>query len=361
MDPTWKHDLSDKDGKLGGLIVNRSLFSELTSILSKDESLDLCSWLANKSASYSADRATAIDFALHRSAKEQDGFSNAPRPRIPVILWKELYPTCNLMVIRPLDASVHSWAEGAGLQLFPQRVTNMEFHDRILQCDVIASKPSSTVVCLTPLIALKVSRRSSFRYLKTYEYIVKQAPKIPVANLLGILATDRITYTFMRRVPGVSLDTLWGSMGLADRDAIHQQLVESLQLLRAISRPCGNLVLGLGRPPYCLDTTRRTRMSGEQLSESDFNPFLPDQDFSAYYSSPGRAWPSYRRDYVMTHGNLHPRKIMVSRYAKDGSIKIEAILNWEMSGWYPRYWEYLMALNNVSDAQDIGLVSFPII
>ncbi|PMB65546.1 hypothetical protein BM221_008904 [Beauveria bassiana] len=37
---------------------------------------------------------------------------------------------------------------------------------------------------------------------------------------------------------------------------------------------------------------------------------------------------------VFTHGDLNPFNIMV----RDGNI--EAIIDWEFSGWYPRYWEY---------------------
>lgn len=41
---------------------------------------------------------------------------------------------------------------------------------------------------------------------------------------------------------------------------------------------------------------------------------------------------------VMTHGDLSPRNILVQ-----GS-KVVAILDWEMSGYYPEYWEYVKAL-----------------
>ncbi len=107
----------------------------------------------------------------------------------------------NFEVIRPLDASVLAWAEGAGLSSFPQQVTNRNLHDSIAQYDVIADQPSSVIVGLTPLIALKVSFRSSIRYLETFEYIVKHAPDIPVPDLLGILATEGLAYTSCGEYP----------------------------------------------------------------------------------------------------------------------------------------------------------------
>lgn len=41
---------------------------------------------------------------------------------------------------------------------------------------------------------------------------------------------------------------------------------------------------------------------------------------------------------VMTHGDFSPRNIIVQ-----GS-KVVAIVDWEMSGYYPEYWEYVKAL-----------------
>ena len=37
---------------------------------------------------------------------------------------------------------------------------------------------------------------------------------------------------------------------------------------------------------------------------------------------------------VMTHGDLHPRNIIIKNY------KIAAIIDWEHAGFYPEYWEY---------------------
>ena len=43
-----------------------------------------------------------------------------------------------------------------------------------------------------------------------------------------------------------------------------------------------------------------------------------------------------KRQYCtkFTHSDITPRNILV----KDG--KITAIVDWEMAGWYPEYWEY---------------------
>jgi aminoglycoside phosphotransferase (APT) family kinase protein len=43
-------------------------------------------------------------------------------------------------------------------------------------------------------------------------------------------------------------------------------------------------------------------------------------------------------EIVLTHGDISPRNILVQ-----GS-KVVAILNWEMSGHYPEYWDYVKTL-----------------
>jgi thiamine kinase-like enzyme len=43
-------------------------------------------------------------------------------------------------------------------------------------------------------------------------------------------------------------------------------------------------------------------------------------------------------EIILTHGDISPRNIIVQ-----GS-KVVAILDWEMAGFYPEYWEYAKAL-----------------
>jgi thiamine kinase-like enzyme len=49
---------------------------------------------------------------------------------------------------------------------------------------------------------------------------------------------------------------------------------------------------------------------------------------------------------VLTHGDLVPRNIIVR---KD---RIAVIIDWEMAGWFPEYWEYTRAWVSSWDAQE---------
>lgn len=48
---------------------------------------------------------------------------------------------------------------------------------------------------------------------------------------------------------------------------------------------------------------------------------------------------------VLTHGDLHPRNILA---IKDGrEIRVTGLIDWEVGGVYPEYWEFVKSLNTV--------------
>jgi len=46
---------------------------------------------------------------------------------------------------------------------------------------------------------------------------------------------------------------------------------------------------------------------------------------------------AHKHGIVFTHGDFGPANIII----KDG--RVAAILDWEMAGWYPDYWEFVKA------------------
>lgn len=127
-------------------------------------------------------------------------------------------------------------------------------------------------------------------------------------------------------------------------------------------RESAEAALGGGLPARCKDVRRSERVAAVQIkTEAEFNDFL--------CSEPGRSntpWinmiRSFMRDdhaIVVTHGDLHPRNIMVTRDGatsiRDHSdpvnerqdIRISSIIDWEVIGWYPDYWDLVKALNTI--------------
>ncbi|KAK3311246.1 uncharacterized protein B0T15DRAFT_388399, partial [Chaetomium strumarium] len=167
------------------------------------------------------------------------------------------------------------------------------------------------------------------------------------------------TYHFMSRAAGVTLESLWPELSTEHKISIKTQLNS---IFRALRKEHG------GRPKFggfvsaiCKDTRRNQRVSEPTIhTEAQFNDFL--------CGKPGRAPTAWittirsgmRDDHrlVMTHGDLHPRNIMVQweRGAEDGvtgkggekKIRVTALIDWEMSGWYPEYWEFVKSLSTIN-------------
>lgn len=107
----------------------------------------------------------------------------------------------------------------------------------------------------------------------------------------------------------------------------------------------------------CKDTRRAQRVSScPLLEEAAFNDFLVE-------APPRRSTPASIRmlrpvmkdDHaiVITHANLHPRNIMVELVGdvEPGQARrctVTCILDWEMAGWYPAYWEFVKAMCNAA-------------
>jgi serine/threonine protein kinase len=95
-----------------------------------------------------------------------------------------------------------------------------------------------------------------------------------------------------------------------------------------------------------------TSFLGPFKSEGDFNTTIADT-FVA--NSKGQVGPyihgmldAHKHGTVFTHGDLRPDNIIV----KDG--RVTAILDWEMAGWYPDYWEFVKAFHLEMFADDWG-------
>ncbi len=57
-------------------------------------------------------------------------------------------------------------------------------------------------------------------------------------------------------------------------------------------------------------------------------------------------------EVVMSHGDLHPSNILVE-WESSTSLVVTGIVDWELSGAYPEYWDYVKALHWVkSDLSD---------
>ena len=74
----------------------------------------------------------------------------------------------------------------------------------------------------------------------------------------------------------------------------------------------------------------------DKMTVEDMRPYLSDllsQD---------------RHRIVFTHGDIRPSNVII----RNGDLS--GIIDWEMSGWYPEYWEFTKALYNWRWQDDWG-------
>jgi hypothetical protein len=95
-----------------------------------------------------------------------------------------------------------------------------------------------------------------------------------------------------------------------------------------------------------------TKSLGPFKSVADFNSALVDIFVG---ESQGQDGPyirgmvnAHKHEIVFTHADLKADNIIV----KDG--RVAAILDWEMAGWYPEYWEFAKAFYMEHFADDWG-------
>ncbi|OAT14466.1 hypothetical protein BDBG_09484 [Blastomyces gilchristii SLH14081] len=167
--------------------------------------------------------------------------------------------------------------------------------------------------------------------------IRKHAADIPVPQPLDMLCLGGKVYAFMNPIEGRYLDKLWPDLSSTDRFSIQDQLDARFENLRSLPLP--SKYLGGGNPPQCIDCRMWKRKSCFSLGIADLarNHMLSSSD------------PCFLRINVLilTHGDLHPRNILAINDEERGGIRITGLIDWEVGGAYPEYWEFVKSLNTV--------------
>lgn len=179
-------------------------------------------------------------------------------------------------------------------------------------------------------------------------YIIRQKTSIPAPKPLDFVTVPACIgeelepdegYLLMSRIPGVPLSRCHEV--ISDNDAAHitAQLQDYITQLRAIPKaidPSIAICDTLGGA--CRDSrVRFGNPIGPFTDETAFNQML------RYSDDPGRR--GHR--IFFTHADLNPRNILVDQAVReDGSRgwRVTGIVDWEMAGYYPEYWEYTKAL-----------------
>lgn len=172
---------------------------------------------------------------------------------------------------------------------------------------------------------------------------VRENTAIPVPEVFDAFVEEASNHVciVMEYMDGRPLDGVWDSYSEAQKERVVAQLKKYMAELRRIH----GTFIGSIDGTYCEDQffSEDPTSYGPFDSEASFNDGL----VRAFRARALNTWTDVvvrfiqalpKQDIVFTHNDLAPRNILV----KDGNVV--AIVDWEFSGFYPQYWEYVKAL-----------------
>jgi hypothetical protein len=363
--------------------VNTLLLDDLNAKVKAIPSRDMTDLLEHKAKTYPALRKvfrdSSVQSAIQRADCSDDKSAADERNEFQV-------PT-NATIIRPLSATASRAAlkDSDGCGPCPELSAIIRGLNRLVATsEVIWHLGSTAVLGLNPEIVMKAGNDIDINHIHTLDYIKHHAPRVPIPDIHGILQqpnSDRI-FLLMSRAPGDPLDSKWKFMDEDEKASIREQLDTIISDFRFLPAPASDetqAVLGGGSPRRCKDARRQIRVAQGYISnEHEFNEFLTSNPYRTRTSNIAmiRSYLEDDHKVFLAHGDLHPRNIMVvtrlhdlvmddappkeSLCTTNGIVNqsttqftITAILDWEMCGWYPEYWEYVKALNTITPGSEM--------
>ena len=162
----------------------------------------------------------------------------------------------------------------------------------------------------------------------------------------------------MDYIHGQTLWSWWHTASAESKECVRRQLKGHMSNLRSVTNPIPNRVGGL-KGGVIYDYRYTSGKGANPHTEDSFGPFYSAYEFHLWLRNgftgrdPFEAGEKSnqeadidrmcqiqdRRDYAtkLTHGDFNSQNIIVR------NNKIAGIIDWEMAGWYPDYWEYTSA------------------
>ena len=166
---------------------------------------------------------------------------------------------------------------------------------------------------------------------------------IPVPRVIDSCIQERDSWFSMDIVPGLSLTDTRMRMMEDTQEQTRRQLSDYLCELRALRPP---------HPPYFGSCTGGPAYDHRLNSGFSCGPFASVAEFHDVLVAPVTRCPRpelaahYRKQLsdehkiVFTHADLCGDHVFVD----PGTGKVTGIVDWEMAGWWPAYWEYTKSL-----------------
>lgn len=231
----------------------------------------------------------------------------------------------------PMNANVRM-----ALQKFAPHLAHCK-QVRVLQSMTCAR---SEIVCVEEQIIVKM--RGDVHSLVTESEtmtFVAEHTSIPIPKMYGTHVDERgRMYMVIDFIPGETLCSAWPRLSKVEKEALAQDLNNHLDELRHISE---NYIGAVGKKPFVCDIAMTGTMEGPFNTEHDFNDFLVGlykrERPLSHFISLLRKLLKEGHNVVFSHGDLTPSNILIQHG------RLASIIDWEMAGFFPEYWEYARA------------------
>lgn len=293
--------------------VNTLLLKQLSAKVEAFPSRDMTSLLEHMANSYPMLRKVFGEASVQSAAENLD-LSDTPGAADER---NEFRVPTNATIVRPLSASVKQEV----LEDCEEGISAIiDGLNRLVVTSAILWRLGSTAVLgLNSTLVMKVGNDIDLQHMHTVDYIKQHAPRVPIPAIHGILKqpdTDRI-FLIMPRASGEPLDSKWQFLSEDAKTSIKEQLDTIFGDFRFIPASVSHetqAVFGGGSPRRCKDTRRQVRVAPGPISnEKEFNEFLTynPQRTRSNTIAMIRSYLKDDHQLVLTHGDLHPRNIMV--------------------------------------------------
>ncbi len=216
---------------------------------------------------------------------------------------------------------------------------------------VLSRQGGARVICHDNNLVLKQGRRVHYGE-EVAARLIKQHTNVPVPVIVFSRYNDKEGTIGMAYVPGYPLDSIWDGLNEQDKERVCHDIWAMIMRWRQIPRPAE-----LAHRYQCLaDGSSATRDPLIKDLQNPPRPLNTDEEVRA------RIYQRYRRcggdryadtlpdmlprcsESVFTHADVAPRNLIV-----DSTGHITGVIDWEMAGWYPDYWEYANIMKPTND------------
>jgi aminoglycoside phosphotransferase len=157
--------------------------------------------------------------------------------------------------------------------------------------------------------------------------IVRANTSVPVPQVYAYYKSEEFEHLILEKLPGVTLEQAWPTLELHEKRNIADEVVTFLEEIRKLHCPHIKAAL-LDRNPLRSDIRDVAEFNQER-----FGHLLKNEHIFTYVTAKTDCLRSLPN--VLSHGDLDWSNILIT------DKKISGIIDWECSGYFPAYWEWI--------------------